>query len=332
MDAIPTIEENATFISDWAYYTFLDLVKVLAGAIFYGTYLVLLLAALNAVGLREGQRAVKTILIAALLVMFAMSSFEFWGIVYLSLRNIQVVLVNNIDMTYRAKQMAFKEEFSRLDSVLQVMLPFEIVVGSAIVLWRAWRLCAENRRLVFAPIILLFATMGCSLAFLGCNARNDWPANTSDTCNRLQISAFSLSMVTNLTGALIIYKVWAYRQAIGEFLGQCRQRTRVLKVVVLLLESGVIYSMLWIIQLVDVTLPSPDTCGGQVVQRIFTTGSTQMVGIYPALLIVLVYQNYSMWDSTGTFSTNANIPTNNLVPVYDASGGSKSTLGSTKMA
>ncbi|KAL0058816.1 hypothetical protein AAF712_014484 [Marasmius tenuissimus] len=272
-------------------------------------------------------------LMAALLVMFAMSSFEFWGIVHLCFQSIQIVLVNNVDITYSAKQMAYIEGFTHFGSAVQVMLPLETVVGDAIVLWRAWKLCTGNKRLVFVPMLLLLATTGCSFAFLGCYAKNDWPIINPDSCNRLQISAFSLSMATNLTGTLVIgYKVWAYRQTVGEFLGQCRQRTRAEKVLVLFLESGVVYSILWIIQLVFVLMPPVETFAGQVIQQAFYASSIQMVGIYPTLLVVLIYLQYSMWDSTGTFSTNATIPTSNSVTVYDTSGGSKTTLGSSKMA
>ncbi|KAJ8089137.1 hypothetical protein PM082_014385 [Marasmius tenuissimus] len=333
MDTEPTIEGNAVIVSSVANSAVLDIVKVLTGAIFYGIYLLLLLAALNVLGLREGKRAAKMTLIAALLVMFTMSSFEFWGIVHLCFRNIQIVLVNNIDMTYGAKEMVFIERYVHLGSAIQVMLPLETVIGDAIVLWRAWKLCAENRRLVLVPLVLLLATTGCSLAFLGCYARNNWPVITPDTCNRLQISTFSLSMAANLTGTLVIgYKVWVYRRAVREYLGQCRQRTRAEKVLMLFLESGIVYSILWIIQLVVVLLPPPNIFAGQVVQQIFTTSSIQMVGIYPTLLVVLIYLQYSMWDSTGTFSTNVTIPTSNSVTVHNTSGGSKTTLGSMKMA
>ncbi|KAK1234693.1 hypothetical protein PQX77_002105 [Marasmius sp. AFHP31] len=379
MEAPPTIDNNAQFVSQFANNSVLDLVKVLTGAIFHGIYLVLLLAALSILGRREGKAKAKIILILALLVMFAMSAFQFWAIVHVCFQSIQIVLVNNTDMTYAAKSLVFIEKFILFAAVVQVMLPLEIVIGDAIVLWRVWKLCMENRRLVYLPMLLLSATTGkkifpllvatqpyatplvCSLAFFGCIAKNDWPVINPDTCNKLQISAFSLSMATNLTGTLVVgYKVWcvehltvhhsllaqgvtmvvtnmilalrAYRKAVREFLGQCCQRTRAEKVLVLFLESGLVYSILWIIQLVVILLPPARTFPGQVVQQVFNTTSIQMVGIYPTLLVVLIYLQYSMWDSTGTFSTNAAIPTSNSVTVYDTSGGSKTTLGSSKMA
>ncbi|KAJ8094144.1 hypothetical protein PM082_023352 [Marasmius tenuissimus] len=333
MDVPPTIESNAQFVSQLANSAVLDIVKVLTGAILYGIYLVLLLAALSILGHREGKIKARITLISALLVMFAISSFEFWGIVHLCFRSIQIILVNNVEMPYSDKLLTFFDGFTKLISVIQVLLPLEVVIGDAIVLWRAWKLCAENRKLVYPPMFFLFVTTVCSLGYLGCYAKNDWPASNPDTCNNLQISVFSLSLATNLMGTLVVgYKVWLHRQAVGEFLGQCRQRTRAEKVLILLMESGAAYSILWIVQLIVVLSPPARTFSGKVAQQVFYTSSIQMVGMYPTFMVVLVYLQYSIWDSTGTLSTNATSPTSNSVTVYEASGGSKTTLGSTKMA
>ncbi|KAL0062349.1 hypothetical protein AAF712_010760 [Marasmius tenuissimus] len=148
MDTIPTIKGNAVIVSSVDNSAVLDIVKVLTGAIFYGIYLLLLVAALNILGFvilflnihiaiaqyhsrcplavfKMGNEQAKMTLIAALLVMFAMSSFEFWGIVHLCFQNIQIILVNNIDMTYGAKQMVFIKRYVHLGSAIQVMLPLE---------------------------------------------------------------------------------------------------------------------------------------------------------------------------------------------------------------
>ncbi|KAJ8092314.1 hypothetical protein PM082_023917 [Marasmius tenuissimus] len=52
-------------------------------------------------------------------------------------------------------------------------------------------------------------------------------------------------------------------------------------------------------------MPPPPTFAGQIVQQIFKAATVQLVGIYPTLLIVLVYLQCSLWDSSGnsTFVT-----------------------------
>ncbi|KAK1234554.1 hypothetical protein PQX77_002242, partial [Marasmius sp. AFHP31] len=120
-----------------------------------------------------------------------------------------------------------------------------------------------------------------------------------------------------------------YRQAIKAYLYQCRQRTRAEKVLVLLLESGFIYSILWIIQLVVILLPPVKSFPGKVLQQIFTAASIQLVGIYPTLLVVLIYLQRSMWDPTGTISAKPTPEsTSTFGTVYDISGGDEITLTS----
>ncbi|KAK1234983.1 hypothetical protein PQX77_001805, partial [Marasmius sp. AFHP31] len=74
---------------------------------------------------REGKRTAKMVLLGALLVMFVMSSFEFWGIALLCFRGIQDVLGKGTETTYDENLMAFLEGHSKLASVIQVMLPLE---------------------------------------------------------------------------------------------------------------------------------------------------------------------------------------------------------------
>ncbi|KAL0570730.1 hypothetical protein V5O48_006696 [Marasmius crinis-equi] len=136
-------------------------------------------------------------------------------------------------------------------------------------------------------------------------------------------------MATNVSGTIIIgYKVWCYRQNVGAFLGKCRQKTRAEKVLVLFLESGIVYSVLWVIQLAVVLMDAPKSFSGKVVQQIFTSASIQLVGIYPTLLIVLVYLQCSMWDPSGTFSTMRSTPT----AAYDSSGSRSALVSKVDMA
>ncbi|KAK1227903.1 hypothetical protein PQX77_003114 [Marasmius sp. AFHP31] len=112
-------------------------------------------------------------------------------------------------------------------------------------------------------------------------------------------------MVTNISGTIVIgLKFWSYRQNVGVYLSKSK-KGRAEKVFILLVESGIVYSLLWIIQLVLARIPPPPTFAGQIVQQIFKSATVQLVGIYPTLLIVLVYLQRSLWDSSGnsTFVT-----------------------------
>ncbi|KAJ8092321.1 hypothetical protein PM082_023924 [Marasmius tenuissimus] len=233
------------------------------------------------------------------------SSFQIWVDVGVILKGIQEVFVDSIGASFVEKQAAYAGKFSTLVSVQEALGPIEIALGDFIVLWRVWALCAGQKRLVFVPFIFLLGTTICSLGFFGCFAHSGWPVVTPPTCSNLITSAYSLSIVTNISGTVVIgFKFWSYRRNVRIYLSKSK-KSRAEKVLVLFLESGTIYSLLWIVLLVVACIPPPPTLAGQIVQQIFRAATAQLVGIYPTLLIVLVYLQRSLWDSSGnsTFVT-----------------------------
>ncbi|KAJ8089227.1 hypothetical protein PM082_014475 [Marasmius tenuissimus] len=282
----------------------IEMVLVLTGAIFYGAYLILLPSAISILCRREGKRRARLGLLVALLTMFAISSLRFWADVHICFR--------------RVVYDDFGEEVEGLVSAERVVLPLEILVGDSIVLWRVWALCVFDRKPVYISMSFLLGTIICSLGYVGCVAHDNWlPSdslyNYSPTCNALRISAYSLSFATNVSGTLAIGStIWFRRRETGSLLNQWRQRrARPEKVLVLLIESGIAYSALWIAQLVLIspTTPLPRSSTGNFVWYAFSAAIPQLVGIYPTVLVVLVYLQYSVWDSNGTLSISPGPPT-----------------------
>ncbi|KAL0571675.1 hypothetical protein V5O48_010276, partial [Marasmius crinis-equi] len=251
--------------------TILNIVKLLTAAILYGVYLILPLCAMTILPRREADLKARVGLLAAVVLIFILS-FEFWATVHTVIRGIQDVLVDNANNPLPQKSSAFKQRYHYLISVEQVIIPLEATLGDSIVLWRVWMLCPGSRRVVCLPMLSLLGTTVCSLGFFGCYARDDWLVINPDTCNSLEISALSLSMATNILGTIIVgHKVWSYRRDIAVFLSKSKQKTQVEKVLILLLESGIVYSVLWVVQGVVVLMGSPRTFSGKVVQQISAT-------------------------------------------------------------
>ncbi|KAF9255925.1 hypothetical protein L218DRAFT_1007985 [Marasmius fiardii PR-910] len=291
------------FVASFGSNTILNIVNLLSGAVFYGVYAVLFCAGIAVLCRHEGNVKARIGLLLSIATMFTLTSFCFWGNAAITFAGIQEVLVNNVEQPYQLKVLAFSNKFQVLSSVAEVMVPLEIVVGDFIVLWRVWALFAGNRKVVLIPLLFLIGSAVCSLAFLGCFAQHDWPALYPETCNSIVISAYALSMATNVSATILIgYKFWSYRQTVGDYLQEfniARRQARAEKILILLLESGIIYSVLWVIQLVEILQPPQPTFSRKIAQQFFTAMSIQFVGIYPTLLIVLVYLQRSMWDSYG---------------------------------
>ncbi|KAJ8092315.1 hypothetical protein PM082_023918 [Marasmius tenuissimus] len=181
------------------------------------TYIILFYASVTILCHREGNPKARSALLVAIVLIFIISSFEIWTDVAVVLTGIQRVFVDKIGTSFIKKQAAYGEQFSTVVSVQEALGPLEIVLGDSIVFWRVWALCAGQKKLVFVPFVFLVGTAVCSLGFFGCFAYNGWPVANPPTCNNLIISAYSLSMVTNISGTVVIgLKFWCvtYRLSI----------------------------------------------------------------------------------------------------------------------
>ncbi|ESK93885.1 hypothetical protein Moror_12992 [Moniliophthora roreri MCA 2997] len=215
--------------------------------------------------------------------------------------SIQTILVNEVGILIAEKVPGYQEKWKELTLVEGVLFFLEVIIGDFVVVWRAWVLWSDNRKILIVPSLLLLGSVASTLAFLGCFIENDWPITLPPTCSSLNIATYVLSMATNITATCAIgYKVWLHWRVVKKYLGTLHARGGTEKVLVLLLESGVAYSMLWFLQVITL-IPSVGTSPvGAYVQQVLYAASVQLVGIYPTLVIVLVYLQRSLWDSSGS--------------------------------
>ncbi|KAF9266763.1 hypothetical protein L218DRAFT_749315 [Marasmius fiardii PR-910] len=293
--------DSDSFLSMFGSNLLLTTVNLLVTAVLYGVYVILFCVCIVILCRREGNNKARMGLLLVTTALFLMSSLSFWTDATIFMAGIQSILVDGVGQSLDSKYKAYAQRFRYVGAALEVIVPLEIVLGDTVVFWRAWALCAVHRKIAFIPLLLLIGTMACSLTYLGCYAMKDWPLIPPETCNLIKIPAYSLSMATNIAGTLVIaYNFWRSRQAVGKYLRTRSHQDRTEKVFVLLIESGVIYSILWIVQLTLVLVdPPPRTFAGQVVQQIFSAASIQLVGIYPTLLVILIYFQRSLWDASG---------------------------------
>ncbi|KAL0058202.1 hypothetical protein AAF712_015135 [Marasmius tenuissimus] len=223
--------------------------------------------------------------------MFAISSFDFWADAVVVMTSMKNVFVDKVGISFIEKHNDFAEKFALLG-------------------------LSSGTQSSFGE-----CTTVCLLGFFGCFAQNDWPVINPETCNALVVSGYSLSLITNIAGTVAIgVQVWLYKRNVRAYLTVYKEG-RIEKILVLLLESGVVYSLVWVVQLVIIHIPPPLTLSGKVTQQIFRAGSVQLVGIYPTALVVLIYLQRSMWGPSGN-STFVE-PSVNRDP---GEGGSQSTI------
>ncbi|KAJ6536100.1 hypothetical protein B0H19DRAFT_1182806 [Mycena capillaripes] len=152
-------------------------------------------------------------------------------------------------------------------------------MGDTIVLWRTWMLCPDQKLLVFVPITLWFGGL----------CVYDAP-----TSLHLSMSTAALSAATNFFSTILIsWKAWQ-RRASFNISTAGEPNSRASKIMSLIIESGFIYFVLWIIEVLNfyVKWKVPN------LQAAHMTWS--LCGIYPTLIIIAVHLDYTFWDCTST--------------------------------
>ncbi|KAL0566804.1 hypothetical protein V5O48_015200 [Marasmius crinis-equi] len=292
--------DDFELISIIGYNLFRNGVGLLTTAIPYGIYLVLVCFAIVILCRNAGSSRAKIVLLLAVLSMFAISTFFVFTYACIFLEEIRMVFISGVTEPVANKIIAYRMRFTVLSLMQQVMFLVEVVIGDFVVVWRAWVLWSENRKIPLLSVLLLLCSAVSMLSFLGCFIHYDWPLIVPPTCTALNISTYALSMATNAAGtAAIGYKAWVHRRVFKKYHFAAGNH-RVSKALVLLMESGMVYTLLWVLQLINFIPFIGDSYPGQLVQEVFTSISVQLVGIYPTMVIILVYLQRSVWDPSGS--------------------------------
>ncbi|KAI0323891.1 hypothetical protein GY45DRAFT_500727 [Cubamyces sp. BRFM 1775] len=214
-----------------------------------------------------------------------------------------------------AIQIAEGEETIEQDSVtlfgcaLTAPLLVNILLSDGVVWWRAWVLSGRKRTVLLSAGVLLIATFvtsvlstrnSCSLT----HAR-ELSFNTVDLFSNdaFGVAATALSLFTNASATAVIgIQAWRFRKLLGGHLNTLSGRVRAEEILHLLIESSLIYCILWSIILIGqafsiVPLDTSfykayhETSAGSRFSDLYNfllDGLVPIIGIYPTLVIMLV--------------------------------------------
>ncbi|KAI0752534.1 hypothetical protein C8Q80DRAFT_459599 [Daedaleopsis nitida] len=195
-------------------------------------------------------------------------------------------------------------------------LTFNVVIGDAVVWWRAlvlWKRCPFRRCAYSCLLVCITLIPGAIVTTHGCRASaspvilTSGEGTTTITSGSFYIrdtwglvaSVFSL-LANAVSTSLIAYKAWDHRKLVRMSLGSGSTRSRVERSLGLLVESGSIYCLLWLFivvyQACAITLTAPT-----FIYRFhfFVEGCLiALIGIYPTLIIILVAMNQSQCEAT----------------------------------
>ncbi|KAI0808345.1 hypothetical protein C8Q74DRAFT_1188102, partial [Fomes fomentarius] len=119
-----------------------------------------------------------------------------------------------------------------------------------IVWWRAWNLWRSSRGVLLLYVALALATFGTYDMVLSTDRFNEQATTTSGTLfsgNQAGSAASVLTLVTNISATILVgMKALEHRDSVRRYLKVGSRRTRAEKILAILLESGIVYCVIWV--------------------------------------------------------------------------------------
>ncbi|KAF5374349.1 hypothetical protein D9758_004698 [Tetrapyrgos nigripes] len=150
------------------------------------------------------------------------------------------------------------------NTLIAVFCRISYFLGDIIVLWRAWVLYQRN---IVIKGVLVFCAV---------------------------LSLAAVIFVNAVSTVLIGYRAWEHRRFIAAHLETSRRRSQVMQCLVLLVESGAIYCIFWIVILLSMAVDQFDIEAGPYLNVILP----HVEAIYPTAIILLTALRKTHCDST----------------------------------
>jgi len=218
---------------------------------------------------------------------------------------IRTALVKDVGMSLDEKFALTNLAMNKPTLVIVFAAYFQPILTDIAVVWRAWVLFPEKQWVMVGPLFALLATVAIivtNLVVTMLDVTGSLNAGKGSLVSKLDVSIIALSMATNLLATLLItYKLWDHRKFIGN-LGLQKRRSPVQNILIVLVESGVIYCGLQLASLLLSLLPVAQDSASDYASQVCHAFYTQLSAMYPALIVVIVNQHRSIVD-TYSFST-----------------------------
>ncbi|KAI0812561.1 hypothetical protein BC629DRAFT_945070 [Irpex lacteus] len=124
------------------------------------------------------------------------------------------------------------------------LLTVNVILSDTIVLYRAYTIWGNRRFIQTISIVFLFTLIGCS-------GFNLWSSTFDGQdclfCSVSGLLIVGISLMLNLWATSIIgYKAWIHKRVVRKYLATGNKRTRSEKLLALFVDSGMLYTMLWV--------------------------------------------------------------------------------------
>ncbi|TFK47230.1 hypothetical protein OE88DRAFT_1738908 [Heliocybe sulcata] len=170
---------------------------------------------------------------------------------------------------------------------IAVSLEFSNCIGAdSILIWRAYVVWGKQLRIVAPLLVMLVATCTLSIFFASeiytATAATPMLLEFMSQSARYGVPMAVMTVCTNLAATgLILGRIWHHQYDVKRLLGGDGQLNTYGSVVLVIMESGMIYSLTWIVTIILYARQSPAAFA-------LISAISQIAGIAPTLIIVIV--------------------------------------------
>ncbi|KAF8172527.1 hypothetical protein K438DRAFT_1851343 [Mycena galopus ATCC 62051] len=272
----------------------------IAQTIFFSAYGIFFAVALYSI-FRKGLRSRTSIIMLLVVVYLYVASAAQWAMnVWVTLTKIHGFLMVP-DVPFRDRPELAAAKIFKVVGVQEAIFDFNMAVGDSVVVWRTWAVYQDRvqRRIlvILVPGTLLLLTFIFSIIDTVCS-NYDGAAPLPGVCFEAGMIGWALSAATNITCTIFIgLKVRRHRKLTRPLGKPSRMSGE--KILSILFDSGFIYSLLWVSQMISffasanlITLTSPAV----YLWGIISAMGNQVAGFYPTLIIVIVNLRRTIWE------------------------------------
>jgi len=166
------------------------------------------------------------------------------------------------------------------------------VIADTIIVWRAWVIWAESRKIQIFMVIVLLVDLGVNIADGIVDARVDSDLSFIGRSTTLDWIVVVINLTVNTTATLlIVYRAWKHHQSKEALSLTQTPKTQVEAILMLLIESGALFAAIQVLYIVFSVLDESAILGSPVnILYGFIAGLYEISSAFNPVAIVILVQ------------------------------------------
>ncbi|KAF7357678.1 hypothetical protein MVEN_00813400 [Mycena venus] len=287
-----------------------DVVGISLQTLFFGIYTVLVISSSRMLLKRGLKNRAHNVMFILTLSTYLLSS-AYW--IYSVANVVDRMKVYIDDLQNPINFTASHDALTKWSPLFNAVLLVNYIFSDSVVVWRAWVICWRNyRKYLCITIVFLVLTAGCVVGTIVFRiialvvspyAQLPHSSYLVQGINILQISVIGFSLISNISATAVVgATAWRHRRSLRAAFGD-NKSTKADQILMLIAESGVLFSLSAVTVLVSSLIRLPHGTLGDI----YTPINVQIAGSYPPIVLLFVSMERSL-DET-TFLNTSETPT-----------------------